>query len=326
MRQKTLAYIVVICCLLTLGGGCRGARGSLSSDPSRSTDADQGVSTPSAQRPLTSPAQPGRRALLIGISTYQYVPQLPGARNDIALVRRVLQSHYGFAPENIRVLLDDAATRTAILAALRQLVDEAQPDDMIYLHYSGHGSQVTDLSGDETDDQRDETLVPVDGRGPGVRDITDDELQMILAEFKTQRVVVVLDACHAGTATRSLAVRTRAVHPDTRVELYRKTMTRSLSIVPLISERHVLLTGAAAHEEALEGLIDGKNYGLFTYALMQTLEAGGAQHSLRQLFLEVKQELQRLQSQIRGHAIPEPQLEAPADRLEQPLFPLGGAR
>ncbi|MDH4362411.1 MAG: caspase family protein, partial [Nitrospirota bacterium] len=109
-----------------------------------------------------------RRALLIGIGKYQVLPRLPGSKNDIDLVHQVLVSQYGFSEQNIHMVQDEAATREGMLAAFNQIIKEAGPNDVVYIHYSGHGSQVQDLNGDEPDDQLDETIVPADGRTEGV--------------------------------------------------------------------------------------------------------------------------------------------------------------
>src|SRR5262245_14631583 len=101
-----------------------------------------------------------KRALLIGINDYKAVPSLQGSVNDIETMREILLTRWGFAAGNIVMITDQAATRAGILAALDRLVQQASPDDIVYFHYSGHGSQVEDLNGDERDDGLDETIVP----------------------------------------------------------------------------------------------------------------------------------------------------------------------
>src|SRR5262245_40319604 len=162
-----------------------------------------------------------KRALLIGINNYRAVPKLQGSLNDIVTMKQVLITRWGFREENIRFLTDEQATRDGILAALTQFVSETGPQDLVYIHYSGHGSQVADLNGDEPDDKLDETLVPQDGRTGSVPDITDDELDVIFSKLPTKNAFIVLDSCHSGTATRSLEIRTRSVPQDKRLELYR---------------------------------------------------------------------------------------------------------
>ncbi len=264
-----------------------------------------------------------KRALLIGIGKYEVLPRLPGSKNDIELVRQVLISRYGFSKNNVNVVRDEAATRAGVLNALNKIVKEAGPKDVVYIHYSGHGSQVEDLNGDEPSDQLDETIVPQDGRTEGVPDITDDELESILAQLKTPQAVVVLDSCHSGTATRGLEVRVRSVPKDDRVALYKKGSVLTRAIVPFNKHPYVLFSGAAAHEEALDGPVDGRYHGFFTHSLFKSLQAAPTGASTREIFAGAKTELKRIQNQFGRTSMPEPQLEASKARMEQPFFAVG---
>jgi len=273
------------------------------------------------------------RALLIGINEYVAVPRLSGAINDVEQMREILVSRYGFAEENVEVLEDRQATRAAILAAFDRLAERTQPGDLVYIHYSGHGSQIGDRDGDE-DDGLDETIVPQDGRTPGVADITDDEIGDKLAAIHTDAVVVVLDSCHSGTATRSLGamsdanallggLRPRYVPPDDRADLYdglRGSGAQVRSVVPLVSSGHVLLTGAAKDEEALDGPVDRKSHGLFSYALGRSLSRSAPTASAREVFAGVEQEFERIRGQLSLRKMPDPQLEAEASELDRPLL------
>jgi hypothetical protein len=263
-----------------------------------------------------------KRALLIGIGKYEVLPRLPGSKNDIELVRQVLFSRYGFSDDNMQVVRDEAATRVGVLSALNKIVKESGPNDVVYIHYSGHGSQVEDLNGDEPEDQLDETIVPQDGRTEGVPDITDDELETILSQLKTSQAVVVLDSCHSGTATRGLEVRVRSVPADDRVALYQKNGVTTRAIVPLNKHAYVLFSGAASHEEALDGPVDGRYHGFFTHSLFKSLQAAPTGASTREIFAGAKSELKRIQNQFGRTSMPEPQLEAPKARIEQPFFVL----
>ena len=261
-----------------------------------------------------------RRALLIGIGKYEVLPRLPGSKNDIDLVHQVLVSRYGFSEKNVRELRDEAATREGILSALKQFVKETGPNDVVYIHYSGHGSQVKDLNGDEPEDQLDETIVPQDGRMEGVPDITDDELEDILSQLKTAQAVVVLDSCHSGTATRGLEVRVRSVPADDRLGLYKTGGITTRALVPTSAHAYVLFSGAASHEEALDGPVDGRYHGFFTHSLFKSLQSVPIGASTREVFAGAKDELKRIQTQFGRTSMPEPQLEAPAPRMDRPLF------
>ena len=278
--------------------------------------------------PALSAAEPSdgsgvKRALLVGINKYKAVPKLQGSLNDIETMRQILLTRWGFAEKNIRLLTDEAATRAGILAALDQLVSDTGPNDLVYFHYSGHGSQVEDLNGDETDDHLDETLVPQDGRSGDVRDITDDELDAIFARLRAKTALIVLDSCHSGTATRSLDIRTRSVPQDNRIDIYKKAedaKPKTRAIVPVVTSRYVVMTGAASHQEALDGPVDGRYHGFFTYSLSRSLSQAGAGATPREIFSGVERELKRIQTHFGRSSMPEPQLEAPPNLIETALL------
>ena len=276
-----------------------------------------------AQSPSADQAPGTKRALLIGINKYKAVPKLQGSLNDIDTMRQILLTRWGFAEPHIAVVKDEAATRAGMLAALEQLAKDAGPNDTVYVHYSGHGSQIEDLNGDEPDDHLDETLVPQDGRTAGVRDITDDELDAIFATMRAKRGLIVLDSCHSGTATRSLDIRTRSIPQDNRIDIYKKAedaKPKTRAIVPVMTSRYIVMTGAASHQEALDGPVDGRYHGFFTYSLAKSLSSAGPGASPREVFTGVEQELKRIQTHFGRSSMPEPQLEAPPDLIEKALF------
>lgn len=269
-----------------------------------------------------------KRALLIGINKYRAVPKLQGSLNDIDTMKQILITRWGFAEQHIRLLTDEQATRAGILAALNQFVGETGPQDMVYIHYSGHGSQVADLNGDEPEDHLDETLVPQDGRSGTIPDITDDELEAIFTRLPTGRAFIVLDSCHSGTATRSLDIRTRSIPQDTRLDLYRPAPgsdVRTRGGIQTLPARYVLMTGAASHQEALDGPVEGRYHGFFSYALSRSLRSSPSSASPREVFHGVETELKRIQLHFGRASMPEPQLEAPPDLLEFPLLGSSGA-
>ena len=259
------------------------------------------------------------RALLVAINDYarESIPDLRGAVNDVELIARVLETRLGFDRKQITFLKDSQATRMAILDAIDDLVEKAGPGDRVYFHYSGHGSQAPDRNKDE-EDALDETIVAHDSRQQGIPDITDDELNGRFAQLRTKNVVLVFDSCHSGTVTRSISeIRPRAIPADDRTDLYEMTTRAAVAVETL---PHVLMTGAPAHQQALDGPIDqGGFYGLFTYSLVRSLEANGVAAPAQVIHEGIKQELRKIEEQ--WHMTPpEPQLEGPAGLLSQPLF------
>ncbi len=177
------------------------------------------TATATAPATASAPAASQRWAVIIGINAYrQFATGLPdatlrGAINDANGVSRVLTGHFGFPSSNVMLLLDGAATKAAIRAALTVwLRGRVKAGDQVVFFFSGHGSQIPDVNGDESDGL-DETLAPADVLSDGAsNDITDDELHAWLGTLPTTQVTVILDSCHSGSASRALGdLRTKAL-------------------------------------------------------------------------------------------------------------------
>ena len=105
-----------------------------------------------------------RRALLIGIGEYPAESEwtLVHGDNDVRIIREFLLGQ-GLRGECIETITNEKATKKGILSALERLTKTAGKGDAVYIHFSGHGQQVTDLDGDE-EDGFDEAWVPFDAR------------------------------------------------------------------------------------------------------------------------------------------------------------------
>lgn len=159
-----------------------------------------------------------RYALLIGIGRY---PDNSGwssihGDNDVVIINQLLLKQ-GFKKENVRTVTNSSATKAGILTALDELRNCVADDDVVYIHFSGHGQQVTDLDGDETD-HYDEAWIPYDalnrfiqGVYEGQNHILDDEINLYLNGLRAKvgpkgKIVLVADACHSGSGSRGLSV------------------------------------------------------------------------------------------------------------------------
>ncbi|KQV42474.1 MULTISPECIES: caspase family protein [unclassified Rhizobium] len=160
---------------------------------------------------LSSTVLAADRALVIGIGTYENLPEdmfLHGPKNDVKAISGLLTDKLGFKSNGIRLLTDQQATKAAILSSIREwLIEGTKPGDRVFLYFSGHGLQVKDESGDE-EDGMDEAISTYDlkaGDEDWTNVILDDELEPLIAEMKGRAVTVVIDACHSGTISRSLS-------------------------------------------------------------------------------------------------------------------------
>lgn len=153
-----------------------------------------------------------RRAIVIGIG--KQLDKSWGKINgdkDVPLVVGMLKEN-GFS--DITTLVNEQATKTAIVSAFQSLAKRAKDGDIILIHFSGHGQLMTDLNGDEND-KLDESWIPYDAyrkycsNDRGEKHLSDDEICQYLNRLREKignkgEIAVVVDACHSGDSTRDL--------------------------------------------------------------------------------------------------------------------------
>lgn len=170
-------------------------------------------------------------ALLVGIDRYanpHQAPHLRGCVADAEGTYALLVNRFGVPPAQVRLLTarldqndppETLPTRANIITGWQEHLGQAGPGDVVFFQYSGHGSQARSQDPNEPDGY-DETLVPHDSRTPGVHDLADKELALLIhqVEQKGAQVLVFLDCCHAGGGTRGLSqAATRSCIPDDRL-------------------------------------------------------------------------------------------------------------
>eukprot|EP00756_Hemistasia_phaeocysticola_P018598 Hpha_TRINITY_DN15606_c1_g5::TRINITY_DN15606_c1_g5_i2::g.100743::m.100743 len=152
----------------------------------------------------------GRKlAALVGINYRGQRGELSGCVNDVVAMKNYLVNcGYSEDESSMRICVDvdhsdigiptQIPTKDEIYRTIDWLVSQARSGDSLFFHYSGHGGQQRDTSGDE-EDGMDETLIPVDYQSNGV--ITDDELfEYLVAKLpKGVHLVCLMDCCHSGT-------------------------------------------------------------------------------------------------------------------------------
>lgn len=151
---------------------------------------------------MNATGYPQGHALLIGVASYQHVTDLPQAILDDArdIAATLTSPNYcGYSPANVVTLLDSQATRTAVLKGLAELAVRAGTDDTACVFFSGHGA-IVGAPGSE-----DSVLATVDTDLVDLEatSISSDEFARALAAIKAKRVLVFIDACHAGGAAIS---------------------------------------------------------------------------------------------------------------------------
>lgn len=151
-----------------------------------------------------------KRALVIGLGEQQDKAwnKINGDK-DVPLVQGMLKSA-GF--RSVTTLVNRQATKNSIVGAFKRMAASCKQGDVVYVHYSGHGQQMTDVHNDEKDGL-DECWIPYDAFRKvsktyhGEKHLTDDELNVYLNAIRTKigargKLLVVIDACHSGDGTR----------------------------------------------------------------------------------------------------------------------------
>lgn len=158
-----------------------------------------------------------KRALIVGISDYPAYTDWEDLHsfNDVNLLTSVLRVE-GFDSINIAIIKDDQATKSGIMSAIEKFKNSLNSGDIALFHFSGHGQQKTDSNGDEIDGL-DECIVSFDspkkykkGIYSGENLITDDELGIAIYDWRNKlgkagQLIVTIDACHSGSATRGMS-------------------------------------------------------------------------------------------------------------------------
>ncbi len=150
------------------------------------------------------PIKWGKFAVLLGVDRYPQA-SLKGCLTDVERQANLLQQRFGFPPENIVRLTNQAATIDGLKQALADLRRRIKPDDLLVLHFSGKGTLAAGPALEPT--------LLLTGDEP----LRLTDLALILKGSGTKQVITVLDTAFQG-ADRALPgnqrVRSLGARPD----------------------------------------------------------------------------------------------------------------
>ncbi len=284
-----------------------------------------------------------RKALLVGINDYsptgQGGPDLRGCVNDVRDMAHTLNA-LGIIPAgpgSMKILTDTRATRAGILSGLKWLLAGSKKGDLLIFYYSGHGSQVPDLNGDELEapPKKDETICPHDYRVAGM--IKDDEFRKIFGGIQAGvNLDVLFDSCHSGTVTRKIGGDSNAeregqivyrfiepsvddsyfldANPAIPLQGIFKADVKTKEAVYIPGLNHVLWAGCRDYQTSAEAPVDGVYRGIFTYCFCKALRRAGTGISRKRLDSLVSADIRKM-----GFA-QVPQLEGAKPSLDEKVF------
>ncbi|ESW05450.1 hypothetical protein PHAVU_011G180200 [Phaseolus vulgaris] len=140
-----------------------------------------------------------KKAVLIGINYPGTKAELKGCINDVWRMHRCLVDRYGFSKDDITVMIDTdksykEPTGKNIRSALTSLIRSAEAGDVLFVHYSGHGTRLPAETGEDDDTGYDECIVPSD-----MNLITDDDFREFVDGVPSGcKLTIVSDSCHSG--------------------------------------------------------------------------------------------------------------------------------
>lgn len=187
----------------------------------------------------------------VGINYKNTANELRGCVNDVHMLQSTYSFLYDLKKENTMLLIEEQATKQNILNAIAWLVTGNSEGDLLLFSYSGHGSQIRDTDGDESDGL-DEVIIPSDFMDGSI--ITDDELKKYLADrVGNAYLVAVIDACHSGTVL------------DLNYTLRDGIIRQVNSNLTYPKLNCVLLSGCRDDQTSADAYIDYKSCGALTY-------------------------------------------------------------
>lgn len=215
-----------------------------------------------------------KHGLLIGLG--QYKDRSWGTVHgdkDVPLIKNMLAA-CGYM--DIETLVNKDATKAGIISAFDALSKRCGKGDVVYIHFSGHGQQITDINGDE-EDGFDEAWIPYDAKYAysesytGENHLIDDEIATWLIAIKGKigasgKILLVVDACHSGDSDRGSEDEEeyiRGASDDFIIPL-----KHSPKKIAKTKENWLTLTACKNVQNNCEVRIkDGEFYGILSYAL-----------------------------------------------------------
>ena len=195
-------------------------------------------------------------AIIIGIEKYENLTNLDAkyANRDAKAFRAYATRALGIKPSNLKILIDDKATRSQVLKAFKLWLPKIAGDGGkdIHLFFAGHG-----LASDNGEDLY---ILPQDGESSLLEDtaISRVELISLINKVSPRSVTMFFDTCYSG---------------QTRDE---RMLVASLRPIRIVADEQDTPTNftifTASNYDQTSGSIEEAKHGMFSYYLMKGLE------------------------------------------------------
>jgi hypothetical protein len=225
-----------------------------------------------------------KKALLVGINYINTAYELSGCINDVNKISQLL-TKLGF--QSINVLTDNTnikPTKQNILNEFKNLIINASANDILFFHFSGHGSYTYDKNNDETDN-KDEMIISSDLQG-----ILDDEFRNILQTHLKQNVTLVglFDSCHSGSMFDLKYIYLDSDNYDKFTENDKVSECRG---------NVIMISGCMDSQTSAESIINNNIQGAMTWSFIETINKN-SNVSWRELLKSMRDLLKKSFTQI----------------------------
>lgn len=128
-------------------------------------------------------------------------PLDPFSEEILKNLYNVLNQSKNWNTSNIRVLLNEKATKNNITATFEELAEHIGPNDIFLFSWCGHGAQIPDDDGDERrydpNDTFDEAICPYDTELASDM-LSDDELDYYFSQINAKGMCLIFESCFSG--------------------------------------------------------------------------------------------------------------------------------
>lgn len=193
-------------------------------------------------------------AIIVGVAIYNHMPSLNYTDDDAYKMYAFLRSPEGggVPDEQMKVLVDEGATRKNIMKNMTMLFEKADSNDVILFYFSGHGLK--------------NAFLPMDFDGY-LNKVKHSEIKEIFKNCKAKYKLCIADACHAGGLTGAKDITTSG--STYYYEAFKGTKGGT-----------AFMLSSKAEEISIENA--GLRQGIFTHFLIKGLK-GNADHDDNQL-------------------------------------------
>ncbi|MFC6880295.1 MULTISPECIES: caspase, EACC1-associated type [Actinomadura] len=218
---------------------------------------------------MSSPDPQKSRAVLIGTSRYQHLPNLEAVTNNLVALQQGLcqEDVWGLAPQHVQIV-ENPISQSKMLDPLHESAEEAQ--SVLLVYYAGHGviSRSSDLllGLPETDDDPSRSIYTA---------VPYNLLRSVLMGSRAQYRILILDCCFSGRAVGAMGTSNVAAAAET--------------------DGAYIMASAPPNKASLAP--EGAQFTAFTAELVELIQQGiedaGRHLTLDEIFSDIRQSMSR---------------------------------